>query len=1034
MKSLKKALMLIIVAAMLLYMIPAFASSGSTVYVRKHISILYDNSASMRLPLQNDAPNLKWCYASYAAQAFTGLLNDSDTLDITMMNGSPLHGIDLLNDRQASVDSVLNATSTAAGHTPIVSIDQARRVLSGHGLKEGSGTNDPGEQYWLVLMTDGVFTDASNNDCSVEQIANELNSLMTEYPDMRLVYFGIGTENDETSNKAIDFRRGSGTDRRLLDMLHAHANFNAVYSETQESIVQTMQELSNLIAGRYSVSDSCSFNGNEVTLRISRESSAIRNMAILAQNTNARLVSVNSSEQSDIRLKRDVQIRYPYNPKYHNLPEDSTGGYVALVACDNGERLPSGDITLVFSEPVSPGDFSLMYEPAVHINLLIERQNEAGEWVALENYRDPAVGDRIRISYSVCEDGTERVYNLGEMFGDAEESIRFNGSPIEPGETIVVDEGDASIEIDIVMMDGSYRLSTARIIHIAAPSAEDYYYRSGGPIEIVRSDAAENTDKFIDFSVRYNDIVPDDEFMNKLRITAEGANGAKLAGETALIGDGVIRFTPRDPECRSGEYTISLLHEKTVVCTEKCTILPNETYYSAESGGALSITNNHLADNNEYLYFIVTAHTDEGDRPITAEESNLFRIVFENDSDRMNGQTGYLDGGRITFTPRDASVLPGDYPLALYKDDQLLAKSSISIINYNAHYTVEVVVSEPNTVNRFALHENEANVAFIVYEDGVACPSAQLEAMLGNQISVSAAPNSPFLKLETEIAEVNGRAAVVCTPKSSTNSGFVRFFRHIITAINPAGLSADKLNIDIKVDMLHGAEARGELDLVGSGVSYVILVLALLGALVLFGVWFYAWGRAIRFKKGYIFACDCTWRKDLSDYSVALVRGKPVAVGTDFVFKNIPLSDILFKFLPVDEKKNWGGLSFTKGDSVPDKKWRGRVIPCASIKGTTEDINRQFKITVSTVFDSNGVSVQDHLIKIARKSLQTLSESAFNAIIDSSIGVVQNESEQVTTHYVRLESDVILTQILSGNSSYRLWWFVPKKPKRKKKK
>ena len=64
----KQFAVLLLVAALLLSFSPrTLAAPTDTVYVRKHVSLVYDNSGSM-----NDNKALKWTNASYAAQIFAG--------------------------------------------------------------------------------------------------------------------------------------------------------------------------------------------------------------------------------------------------------------------------------------------------------------------------------------------------------------------------------------------------------------------------------------------------------------------------------------------------------------------------------------------------------------------------------------------------------------------------------------------------------------------------------------------------------------------------------------------------------------------------------------------------------------------------------------------------------------------------------------------------------------------------------------------------------------------------------------------------
>ena len=57
-------------------LVTAASTVDEMVYVCKHVSLLYGDSGSMN----QNAGNLKWCYASYAEQTFAGLLNDTDPI------------------------------------------------------------------------------------------------------------------------------------------------------------------------------------------------------------------------------------------------------------------------------------------------------------------------------------------------------------------------------------------------------------------------------------------------------------------------------------------------------------------------------------------------------------------------------------------------------------------------------------------------------------------------------------------------------------------------------------------------------------------------------------------------------------------------------------------------------------------------------------------------------------------------------------------------------------------------------------------
>lgn len=275
--QLKRFVVFLLLVALLLPMIPPVTrtASSDTVCVRKHVSLVYDNSGSMSSDVDN-GKNLKWTYASYATQIFAGLLNDTDSLTVTLMNsnkGTKTLEVDLTADRQKQVDKIRDITNYAKGLTPFASVTDAEKVLVQKGLltdaQIGSNVINKSEQYWLVLTTDGLF---ENGNKSREETERDLEALLKKYSNLQLVYFGIGTEGN-SADSAMDLRDSA--------KLNAYPNFTAVYAEKQEEIVTTMQTLANRISGRYSVTKGIQFNGTEVTLRVSGETSPIRNIAVL---------------------------------------------------------------------------------------------------------------------------------------------------------------------------------------------------------------------------------------------------------------------------------------------------------------------------------------------------------------------------------------------------------------------------------------------------------------------------------------------------------------------------------------------------------------------------------------------------------------------------------------------------------------------------------------------------------------------------------------------------------------------------------
>lgn len=1023
--KLTKRIISFILAAVMLLSVPGvlFAASDSTVYVKKHVSILCDDSGSMRSHLDG-GPNLKWCYSSYAVQVFTGLLNDTDTLSISMMNGKNTNNsgdtfaVDLKGDRQRAVDLVRDKTSWIYGNTPIGSIGRALKVLTDQGLKKGSGANEPGEQFWLVLTTDGRFTEGSGNILVDKgEVVSEFLSILEDYPDLNLVYFGIGAENDDSDECAWDFREGSSDPNeqpgskphsQYVQELNSHHNFTAVYSDTQAGMITTMQGLSNRISGRYSVTEDCTVNGNEVTMYLSSEGSPMRNIALLAQNTDAQLVSAETEDGTRLEINRSAKVRYPdYNPNYFsNMPEGTLGGYAALVTGKGGEKIPSGTIKLTFSEPVTKEDLSLMYEPAIYVRLNVEKKNQNGEWVPVADSATLVEGDEIRVNYDVCEDGTGRVLDIDKLFGRNEATLLFNGRQIEAGESVTVQKGDSVLDIRISMMDGGYQISRTRIIRTTEPGAANFTTASSGPIELRRAEAAQNETKHIDFTVSFNGEPLSDEYMSKMRVEATGEGKTKLSGSTEVLPGGIVRFTPRDENCKAGEYVVKLFYDRDELITEFVTILPNETTFTAQAGKSVSILSNNVADNEEFVTFTVIAHRDEGEGPITEEEAKLFRVVP--DGSFVNGVIGYMDGGVITFTLKDPSAVPGEYPVSLWKDDQKLASTYFTVIRYDATYTVETVVSDPNDIDRYRLHENEKSVSFIVYEDGVPVPASQLNAMLDEQIIITSSRTSKLMKLDIKTGTVNGKPALVVTPVSSTRSAFVRFFHHIAMSIG--SLHIGDLDIGIKVDTLHGCEDSGTLRLTGYRVWPIVLLIALGALLVLAGFLIFSNLAAVRFKKGKLWG-----------FSVSVSKNGPVL---QYHVNNLSSRKIGKNFrlmlAPVPEKADHKGMKFEAKRRENGPKVLQTSLPEAKISCRAADAGKYFKCDPKT-------SRTNVINMICTTRPRTISADQFETLLSGSNLVHRADSSETPTQTVHfgqtMQSNGVLYKDVSqpGFMRYQFW-------------
>ncbi|MBQ7088855.1 MAG: hypothetical protein IJN04_04355 [Clostridia bacterium] len=803
--------------------VPVQAAVNDTVYIRKHISFLYDNSGSMKMDI--GAPdNLKWCYASYAAQMFTGLLNDTDSLTFTFMN--PLKGdknklsqveVDLAADRQQQVKNVLDITNYANSGTPFARIADTLQVLTEKkGLKADAEINNnqvnQNEQHWLVLTTDGNFTEVPSNTTLVKT----LKEILEKYSTLQVVYFGIGTKGDTSDEAAKDLRDDPE--------LSKFPNFTAVFAEEQEEIVSTMRSLANRISGRYTVTEGVNQKGAEVTITISRETSPIRNVAVLAQKTAAVLEKAIAESGEELTVARPAVIKYPYNDNYENLDPNTKGGTTALITCEDG-KLPPGTITLTFSEPVSMDDLSLMYEPAICVNLTLQRKNAAGEWEDVPYGEKVLAEDTLRVNYEICEDGTNAPVDSTKLPGVTTAQIVGGGQDIKAGESFRLPFGAHTITATVSMMDGSYVVSTSRNVTVQSLSA--YTFEVSDPLEFYPNELATNSSRYIEFTIFHE---------------GKPANGSQLSGFAIEAGDlqglfttpeaNVYRFTPQDSARPIGEYVVALKFQNTVVSQQTVKVKQEDISYSATAGDPLVLFTNETATNQKPIVFTVTQARGNETGPMPEEAMGEFRIEAKNaDGKAIAGETTYHSGGQIHFTTHDGTAEAGEYAVTLYWKDTQLAQSQITVMQYNAVFTAEVFRVGDDTLDRFHLQKNENGLAFVIYADGEPLTENQLQAMLNQQVFVKLDPKRSAMELQIRVGEHEGKTALLAIPTTATKSAFLYFLQKpfIAWGLIPKGA----VDVVLDVQTVHGTSATGTMNVTSAIWEDWLWFLVLAGILVL---------------------------------------------------------------------------------------------------------------------------------------------------------------------------------------------------------
>lgn len=365
----------LLLAILMTLLVPSVGVQADTLYVRKVVSIVYDDSGSM-----DQKGSMNWSYANYAIQTLCGLLNSNDELYITYMSAPDtavkIQGLD--TDRQGAVNHIRETIDD--GDTPQQAIATAQNKLLDQYSANKNSAQDM--EYWLVILTDGMF----NGDGTFGK--PELDASLLAFAqsgkssgmDVHVEYLAIGNSaieaNSDPSNNIDSRKCNNGSD-----------------------IVSALSDLSNLISGRYRLGDGDIEWVNDSTLRISSRV-PLNSIAILSQNSSASLASVATDSGASLSTIDSVAIQYP---EHDTWTTDTTLKGTAILVGNSGSNIPAGTYTLTFSQAIDRNALDIMLEPALELHLEISRNG-----TPVTDFSTLGEQDVIDVRMWVSEFGTDK--------------------------------------------------------------------------------------------------------------------------------------------------------------------------------------------------------------------------------------------------------------------------------------------------------------------------------------------------------------------------------------------------------------------------------------------------------------------------------------------------------------------------------------------------------------------------------------------------------------------------------------------------
>lgn len=559
---------------------------AESLYVRKIVSVVYDDSGSMS--------GNKWAFANYAMQSFCGMMNSEDKLFITYMsdtqttsNYDPFTADLSSAGIQNSVDSIRNHTNS--GSTPYDSIQIAMEKL------QATGDDNPNTQYWLVIITDGVFDNMSG--MSEAQAKNMLNSDLSRFVNLsmpngtkpQVTFLSIGNQvvsPDENANQGIF----------------------TYHAETASDIIDTMSTMADKISGRTRLNKSDISQINTSTIRI-ESSIPLLNIVLFFQNSDATVVKTIVNNEQVVDVSRDIHVSYP---GYSNLQ-----GGINVIG-DSNRAMASGTYEIIFDRAVSLDDFVVLFEPALEIRMQIYiNGRELLDYSELSNLQE---GDDLTVSCKIYEMGTDNEISSALLPPDTSYHISITedgnvkASSEDPSMTIdkytlgnVETELFASVGIPgfipIVVNLSFFPTKVSSIITVSA--------EFGSNVHSVKFDEiSSNKDVTIVFTVYEDGEAITDPDTVKSMNPAIDVSPYGHSGTTDYTEDGKIVFTPIAANIASGSHgsidvTVTCRLQNGAFATQTYTVLISD-YMVVSVPQYAAIVKTELFNNTIGAEFYVT--------------------------------------------------------------------------------------------------------------------------------------------------------------------------------------------------------------------------------------------------------------------------------------------------------------------------------------------------------------------------------------------------------------------------------------------
>lgn len=628
MKRRLSVLLAILLISSVMFGLP-ISTSAEALYIRKIVSVVYDDSGSM----DGD----KAAYANYAMQSFCGMLNSEDRLFITYMSkvkqdaSYTSEEIDLSADKiQSSVDAIRNHSGSYS--TPYESVERAFDTLKN--VNDGN----PNTQYWLVVITDGEFDKTVSGGFDEKRLNENFGAYTEEtmpngsHPQVTFLGIGNVVSPTEDHNKGI----------------YTYSASNAT------GIIGAMSDMADRISGRTRLQKSAVEQIDEKTIRVS-SAIPLLNIAVFTQGVQAKISTAGYNGGPDIPISRNVSLGLN-SKKYPSL----VGG--AFLLGDSQKVIDSGSYDITFDKAVDLEDVIILFEPALEARMTLSLNGK--EVLDYRDLGDVMAGDKVSVSCKIYEMGTQKQIDpsllpAGTKFGI---TVSEGGKVVEQKsgtEMTLSDYVLKTIETEItaaVTIEGFNPITCSTKFTPAEYVDRKVYTMSadyGSALKSVKfDDIASNRDMTICFTVYADGVAITDTDAVKALNPTIAVYPQGNDGSVTYSDDGKIIFTPNAASITTAndgsfQVDVTCTLENGVSATQIYTVL-TATYEVIAVDAAEKVKRTELFGNETSVSFYITK---DGVKLNKAAVEKQISVSLNEKHAQLKMNITVAPDGTITVTP-----------------------------------------------------------------------------------------------------------------------------------------------------------------------------------------------------------------------------------------------------------------------------------------------------------------------------------------------------------------------------------------------